>query len=251
MIKKMMLAIALLGLMVVCIPCYVGASIDGNGGKGDSEYSKSISDSRFKECITRYICEQLQKEESDIIVSKLKVRGNRKVPDGVLNVELNCKANGRLIGYVRMNAIIFVDDVEVGTVQLYSWVDVFESMVCASRDLKRKDVIRKDDVHLMRKNTSHMSGKTIRDMGEVVGMMVRNNVKAGSCIKEWMVERAPVVERGDLVTILAESGDLKVTVPGRILERGYQGDLVRVQNSLSKKEIYAEVVNGTSVIVSF
>jgi flagella basal body P-ring formation protein FlgA len=54
-----------------------------------------------------------------------------------------------------------------------------------------------------------------------------------------------------MVTILAESGDLRVTVPGRVLEKGYKGSLIRVQNVMSKKEIYATVVNGATVTVDF
>jgi flagella basal body P-ring formation protein FlgA len=66
-----------------------------------------------------------------------------------------------------------------------------------------------------------------------------------------MLEKSPIVDRGDMVTILAESGDLRVTVPGRVLERGYLGELIRVQNSMSKKKIYARVINNSTVMVDF
>jgi flagella basal body P-ring formation protein FlgA len=50
---------------------------------------------------------------------------------------------------------------------------------------------------------------------------------------------------------MAESDDLKVTVPGRVMEKGYLGELVRVQNAMSKKEIYARVINNLTVMVRF
>ena len=70
-------------------------------------------------------------------------------------------------------------------------------------------------------------------------------------IKEWMVERPPAVNRGDMVTILAESGGLRVTVPGRTLEKGHLGESIRVQNVMSQKKIYARVVNSNIVKVDF
>ena len=81
--------------------------------------------------------------------------------------------------------------------------------------------------------------------------MVKHTIKEDTCLKEWMVEKAPIVNRGDMVTILAESGDLKVTVPGMVLERGYLGEVIRVQNFMSKRRIYARVINSPTVMVDF
>jgi flagella basal body P-ring formation protein FlgA len=66
-----------------------------------------------------------------------------------------------------------------------------------------------------------------------------------------MLVRAPIVKRGDMVTILAESGGLRVSVPGKILEKGYKGQLVQVQNTMSRKKIYAKVINDATVMVDF
>jgi len=66
-----------------------------------------------------------------------------------------------------------------------------------------------------------------------------------------MLERSPILKKGDMVTIVAESDDLKVTVPGRVLEKGYLGELIEIQNVMSRKKIYARVVNSSIVIVDF
>ena len=54
-----------------------------------------------------------------------------------------------------------------------------------------------------------------------------------------------------MVTILAESGGLRVTAPGKVLEKGYLGELIRVQNAMSKRQIHARVVNNSTVVVDF
>jgi flagella basal body P-ring formation protein FlgA len=66
-----------------------------------------------------------------------------------------------------------------------------------------------------------------------------------------MLEEAPILDKGDQVTILALLGRIRITVPGIILEKGYSGDRVRVQNTMSSKEIYARVVNGSTVTIDF
>ena len=81
--------------------------------------------------------------------------------------------------------------------------------------------------------------------------MVKHTIKKDTCIKEWMLEKPLVVKRGDMITILAESGNLRVTVRGRVLVKGHMGELIRVQNSMSKKIIYARVINNSTVSVDF
>jgi flagella basal body P-ring formation protein FlgA len=44
---------------------------------------------------------------------------------------------------------------------------------------------------------------------------------------------------------------LRVTVPGTILEKGYVGESVRVQNTMSLKKIYARVIDSHTVRVDF
>jgi len=41
-------------------------------------------------------------------------------------------------------------------------------------------------------------------MSKAVGLMVKHTIKEDTCLKAWMVEKAPIVSRGDMVTILAE-----------------------------------------------
>jgi flagella basal body P-ring formation protein FlgA len=81
--------------------------------------------------------------------------------------------------------------------------------------------------------------------------MVKHNIKEDACLKEWMLEQCPVVTKGDMVTIVAESDDLRVTVPGRVLEKGYLDELIMIQNVMSGKKIYARVLNSSTVMVDF
>lgn len=235
----------------ICLPSYAEPQPKKNSKAEINNGYQSIPEYRFKKCFMKYLRRHLGKEESDIIVSKFKVSRNKIVPIGKISIRLSQKRAARLAGYVRLNAIVSVNGIEQNNVRLCSWVDVFESVLCTSRDLKRKDVIKKDDVYFARKNISHMPPDTISELNKVVGLMIKHNSKADTCLKEWMLEKAPIVERGDMVTIMAESDDLKVTVSGRVMEKGYLGELVRVQNAMSKKEVYARVINNLTVMVHF
>ena len=251
MVKNIHIIILLACFGGFCLPSIAEPAAEKTNKAIIKKGQQSISEARLREGFIKYLCRHTGKKPSDIIVSKFKVNRNRTVPKGKVDIRLFRKGTTRLAGYVRLNAIVSVNGIEKNNVQLSAWVDVFESIVCASRDLKRKEVIKKVDVHLVRKNISHMPPNTIRELNKAVGLMIKHTVKADTCLKAWMLEKPSIVERGDIVTILAESGGLKVTVPGRVLEKGYLGELIKVQNAMSKKEVYAKVINNLTVRVSF
>jgi flagella basal body P-ring formation protein FlgA len=104
---------------------------------------------------------------------------------------------------------------------------------------------------LERKNISHLRADIIGELSKVVGLMIKHNVKADTCLKGWMLKKSPIVKKGDMVTILAESNGLRVTVPGKVLDKGYSGEIIRVQNAMTKKRLYARVINNLTVKVDF
>lgn len=251
MVKNIHIIILLACFGGFCLPSIAEPAAEKTNKAVIKKGHQSISEDRFRECFMKYLYRDSGKEPSDINVSKFKVNRNRTVPKGKVSIRLFRKGNKGLAGYVRLNAIISVNGTEKNRVYLYAWVDVFESIVCTSRDLKKKEIIKKGDVYLARKNISHMPPNTINELSKAVGLMIKHTVKADTCLKAWMLEKPSIVERGDIVTILAESGGLKVTVPGRVLEKGYLGELIKVQNAMSKKEVYAKVINNLTVMVSF
>lgn len=66
-----------------------------------------------------------------------------------------------------------------------------------------------------------------------------------------LVELPPLVKQGDVVMIAAESETLRVSALGQVKEKGRRGERIRVLNLDSKKEVYALVVDGTTVKVEF
>lgn len=245
--------------IVILVACFLGISLPVEAGyvrKSDTKAVshrgyQSIPESRFEGIFTEYLCERLRKEKGDITVSQFHVVGNRSVPQGELKVQVFQKDKRRVAGYVRLAAIISVNGVVQNRVTLSGWVDIFESMLCASRNLKRGELIAAGDLYTARRNVSRLTPGFLTSKTRAVGLRAKHSIREGTVLKEWMLERSPAVSRGDVVTIVAESGELRVTVPGRILETGYLGELVKVQNLMSRKDIYAKVINNATVMVDF
>ena len=251
MIKAINNIIVLISFLGFCFPLNTEAFDKKGEQKADTRSYQSIPEAKFQEAFIEYVYRRLGKEKSDIVVSKFKVIGNKSVPAGNVKLQLFKSGKRRLEGYVRLTAVISVDGKVKNKVKLSGHVDLFEYVVCTARNLKRGETIKEGDVYMGRKNISRISSKILTDINRALGLMVKHTIKSDTCLKEWMLGKSPIVTKGDMVTILAESNGLKVTVPGKVLMKGYLGELVKIQNLMSKREIYAKVINNSTVKVDF
>ncbi len=226
------------------------AGIENTNGEGKID-SQSIKEGTFLNIFKEYIFQHAGKKRSDIIISRFKVSGNRPIPQGRISVQIFEKNQQKLEGYVRLTALIKVKNITENTVRLSGWIDIFDHVVCSKRNMKRGEILTKDAIYLARKNISRMPKNIFSDTDRVIGLRLKNNIRAETCLKEWMLEKNPAVEKGDIVTIIAESGFIRVETPGLVLDDGYVGDVVSVRNSMSERNIYAKIINNSTVMVNF
>jgi flagella basal body P-ring formation protein FlgA len=166
-----------------------------------------------------------------------------------VDIQLLRTNNRPLSKYVRVKAVISVDGIPANNAEVSAWLDVFETVVCAAKDLPQGHIIKKRDLVEERKNISREMDEVVTDTGQLVGLMAKRSIRKGDMVKLSMVEKKPVVTRGDQVTILVESGLLRVTIPGTVLDDAFAGETVAVENSMSNKKIFARVVDEVTVRV--
>lgn len=223
------------------------------GGAGQSALQQGgvVPEARFREAFSRYLCARLRKPATDVIISRFNVLDHQAVPAGALTLEVHQKKRGTLVGNVRLAAIVKVNGVARHEVRMTGWVDVFESVLCTARPIRRGEILEEKDLFVFRKNISRLRAQTFTDLNRAVGLMAKHNLKENTSLLAWMVERPPIMDKGDMVTILAEMGGLRVTVQGMALERGYPGEMVKVRNTMSRETVFARVLDGSNVMVEF
>ena len=86
---------------------------------------------------------------------------------------------------------------------------------------------------------------------DIVGKGIWRPVSKGTTIKNYHIKQAENIQRGDTVMIIAEKGSLRIEAPGKVLETGKPGEMIRVINTLSGKEIFAKIIDAQTVSVPF
>ncbi|HID29756.1 MAG TPA: flagellar basal body P-ring formation protein FlgA [Desulfobacterales bacterium] len=212
---------------------------------------QSIREKRFLSIFNGYIASQLKTREADFRVSRFKVIGNGSLPEGEIKVQPVRQADARLLGHVSLTAIVRVDGKIERRVVLSGWVDRFEDVVCTTRSLTRSRIITEDDLGTTRRNISRLPHNVLASTQDVIGKRLKQTLKADAVLLANMVEKPPLIKRGDRVTIVAESSTLLITALGVAQTKGGIGDQVRVKNCMNKKEVIARIVDASTVKVKF
>ncbi|MDY6852220.1 MAG: flagellar basal body P-ring formation chaperone FlgA [Thermodesulfobacteriota bacterium] len=153
--------------------------------------------------------------------------------------------------HVNLNIYLSVNGREAGRIRAAGRLNLYIRAVVAAGRLERGRKIRTEDIKPARVNISRTRKGVLTDTRSAVGLVTRRGLQAGQPILARDLIRDSAVKRGDMVTIVAESGLLRVTALGQAKQGGAVGDNIQVLNLGSKKMIITKVVGSSTVSVNF
>ncbi|MCX8111071.1 MAG: flagellar basal body P-ring formation chaperone FlgA [Syntrophorhabdaceae bacterium] len=87
------------------------------------------------------------------------------------------------------------------------------------------------------------------DTEDVVGKLLKRDLNAGTAITKDVLEDHFIIKRNDIVSIIIEQKRLLVKAKGRAIDRGKIGDVIRVKNLTSQKEVLGRITGSGTVNV--
>jgi flagella basal body P-ring formation protein FlgA len=118
-----------------------------------------------------------------------------------------------------------------------------------TRNVERNEVLKASDVVVERRPKAEIGGD-VAGRGRAVGMQARKQLRAGQALKTADLAKPDLVTRDQNVTLTYESTGLYLTIRGKALEGGTEGDVVNVLNLQSKRTISGVVTGRGQVSVS-
>jgi len=128
-------------------------------------------------------------------------------------------------------------------------VMAFSEVLTASRPLARNSVIQESDLQFVRQDISRYPAGTFTNKADLVGMTAKRSIRHDAVITPRMVKPKRLVNRGDIISIIAESNGLKIRTTGEALMDGHHGQIIQVKNNRSGRKISAEVIARSTVRV--
>jgi flagella basal body P-ring formation protein FlgA len=184
-------------------------------------------------------------------IRDFKARGIDLYPQGEIDISVRSRNNRDIKGRVSLYADVLVDDVSCGRISISGYVDVFDKVVCATRSLSRGTILEPKDFTLRRINVSKIPDNylTLADMA--VGMRLKQNLGANGFFRANMLEKPPLVNRGDNVVLVARKGNIRIIATGVADQEGGLGDQIQVNNLTTNRTVLGRVSGPKTVDVFF
>ena len=123
-------------------------------------------------------------------------------------------------------------------------------VITVNRPLARGEVLKMTDLTLERRPRSEIAGDTIGDPEQAIGLAARNTLGVGRPLRNADLMKPELVQRNDMVTIVYEVPGVLLSMRGKAVDGGAEGDMIDVLNVQSKRTLRATVTGPGRVSVA-
>jgi len=230
------------GLILLCLMIGNTAEAVRDG----ASYEEEIAD-----LIREYVTRQLSSGPEEIRVNRvISTNGGPLRWSGEVK-GVRARTPRRLLG--RVLFILSIKENDSGTTSRWVTAEIerVQEMVVASRSLKRHHVLGPTDLMVQTISVTRQWDDYVIRPEAVIGKRMIRSIRKGVPIRSDLVEEAPLIHRGDRVMLVLKSRGLQIMTLGKAKEDGFQGGIIGVMNTDSRKIVYGEVIEAGVVKVSF
>ncbi|MBI3327987.1 MAG: flagellar basal body P-ring formation protein FlgA [Nitrospinae bacterium] len=237
---------ALFALAILCVGDARAATFTAS-----QEHAAVVPLEEITRQVTRYIMDRISAEPHHVRITNVRIQGDLRVPRAPLSYEIIPRTRQLWPGPVSFTVVVRADGRPVQRLLATGNVEVSGKVVVAAYPLARNHLMTEADIRLEERHLAQLPQGTFIDPQHVLGKRTRQGIGAGSVLHSQLLEAPPLIKRGAVVTILGESPWVTVVAQGQAKGDGARGEQIRVVNLSSRKEIYAEVVDASTVRVDF
>jgi flagella basal body P-ring formation protein FlgA len=210
-----------------------------------------IGEKEIKDAVKSHVEENASWPKDRIRVEFLAAIPETAIPAGSSTGQVRSRAGESYIGRTSFVVRFSKGDTFMREETVRVRIEVLTDVVVSTGSIAHGAIIDPSDVMVKKKWLDTASSGVLSDINEVGGKKAAVRINAGTEITKHMLRSVPVVKKGEVVRIVLESGPMMISAMGLCEEDGAQGDLIRVQNTSSKKTVFARVMGASLVKVDF
>jgi flagella basal body P-ring formation protein FlgA len=125
----------------------------------------------------------------------------------------------------------------------------WQEQLVATRPVAPRQLIRDGDVAEQRVLVDQSADDLLLVRPQVVGQQAARELRPGTVLTARMIEAAPMVRSGQLVTVTLASGGVQITTVARAMESGSYGQTIRVRNEVTRDQFEATVTGPQTAAI--
>jgi flagella basal body P-ring formation protein FlgA len=228
-----------------------GVNLEGPRRVRISRSYVEIDKHKIEKIVSDFITQNIPQENKTVRIKEINVSGRVVLSKGRIAYKVAAPGMRQLMGTCSIAVDFSVNGHFEKKVWATATVEVWGPVVVTRKPLGRYKPITEDDIMLQTMDLTHLSSNVVTDPEVVLGKRTKRAIGAQTPLRADSIELPPLVKRGDLVVIIAQSKGLKITTRGLVKKKGRLGDRIPVVNVDTKKVLYARVIDSNTVQVDF
>lgn len=210
-----------------------------------------VDQQKIEKIVSHYLRNTVLKGNNVARIKHLRVPERIILAKGQITYQVMAPRNTRYLGKVPLAVHFNVDGQFQKKIWTTATIEMFVEVVVTAKPLRKHMPITEEDIELRQMDLAHLPSNVITDPQAVLGKRARNTISAKTVLRTDLIELPPLVKRGDIVVIVAESKELRITALGKAKRKGRLGERIPVENFDSKKILNAQVLDSRTVRIEF
>jgi len=210
-----------------------------------------VSDAEIRAAVEDYIHTRAPWKAEQMKIRPIAYNQSHKLPPGNVRLQVAAPKHTDWLGAVPFQVRLLVDGQAVKRTSVSAYIEVWQEVVLAAKPLGRNQPIGREDLELQRMNMDGVPANAIANLDQVIGRRANHVIAVNSILRADQVDLPPIVRKGDVIQVLAESDQLKITTQAVAQENGGVGQKIEVINVASKKKVHARIIDAQTVKVDF
>lgn len=208
-------------------------------------------DPEIKKVVAEYVQRKTAQLGYEVRVKKISMSGSAIPVDGLIDYEVVAPQQWEGWGNANIAVIARQGNRVLKNISVRVEVEALAEMVVSVHQIDYGSVVSAGDVVLKKWDITGLQGRYVEKVGDVIGKKVKSTLRPNTPLKYDQLEKVTLIKAGQAVTVLAETGNIRITVVGKAKTAGAEGDTITVQNIDSLKEFPARVIDARTVAILF
>lgn len=130
-------------------------------------------------------------------------------------------------------------------------IQVFLPVVISTTVINRGDTIKRNQLQTQETDITRLQRGFYHRISEITNMGAKRRIRANQILSPDLIDQPQLIKRGDKIKIIANRDGISASMPGEALEKGSEGEIIRVKNLSSGKTIEGKVLDAEVVTSTF
>jgi flagella basal body P-ring formation protein FlgA len=198
--------------------------------------SQQIEQQEVQAQVDLFLSGVLKDKEYELL--QLRIDATGVYPQGDVTFFMGSNSSVDKQGNFTLSLDILIDGNREDRIRISGEVAVYETVLCAVRDLSKGEHLLETDVYSVRKNIFDLRTDVAGTYREIDKKILKRNLRKDDYIKSSCLQEIPLIHKGEMITLVARRNTLLIVTSAISKEDGYAGQLIRVKERSTVEVIY-------------